>query len=110
MGQVHRPTLLSIHKRETAKGARYDVRLRTLEAKTYTRTFRTKDEAKAFERAELTARDRGDWIDPTARLRTLNDVAAAWLASNPSKRPGTLANERSALAKHVLPADRKSVV
>jgi len=34
------------------------------------------------ERAELTARDRGDWIDPAARARTFDDIAAEWLASS----------------------------
>ena len=94
---------MSIHKRDTSRGIRYDVRLRNAEGKTYTRTWRTRKEAETYERAELTARDRGDWIDPTARRKTLNDVAAAWLASNPAKRPGTLANEKGALDRHILP-------
>ena len=95
---------MSIHKRETAKGPRYDVRLRDLDGKTYTRTWRTKDEAKAYERAELTARDRGDWIDPAARARTFDDVAAEWLASNPAKRPVTVARDRGAIERHLSPA------
>lgn len=94
---------MSIHKRETFKGTRYDVRLRNLEGKVYTRTFRTKDEAKAFERAELTARDRGDWIDPAARNRTFAEVATAWLGSNPSKKPATIAVEQSMIDRHVIP-------
>jgi integrase len=94
---------MSIHKRETAKGTRYDVRLRTAEGRTYTRTFRTKDEARAFERTELIARDRGDWIDPTARSRTFGEVATEWLGSNPAKRPSTLGRDRSALKRHLLP-------
>jgi integrase len=94
---------VSVHKRQTAKGVRYDVRLRTLEGKVYGRTFDTKDKAKAFERAELTARDRGDWIDPAARLRTFADVAAEWLGSNPGKKAGTVSTERAMLTRHVLP-------
>lgn len=95
---------MSIHKRDTTRGTRYDVRLRNAEGKTYTRTFRTKDEAKAYERAELTARDRGDWIDPAARARTYEQVAVEWMASNPSKRPSTRARDRSALERHIFPA------
>lgn len=95
---------MSIHKRDTSRGPRYDVRLRTLEGKVYGRTFETKDKAKAFERAELTARDRGDWIDPAARLRTFSDVSADWLRSNPAKKPATIAIERSMLDRHVIPA------
>lgn len=95
---------MSIHKRETTRGTRYDVRLRTVDGKTYNRTFRTKDEAKAYERAELTSRDRGDWIDPTQRTRTFAAVADEWLTANPAKRGSTLGRDRSALARHLLPA------
>lgn len=94
---------MSIHKRQTAKGRRYDVRLRDLEGKTYTRTWRTKDEAKAYERAELTARDRGDWIDPSTRRKTFAEVAADWLSSNPAKSTDTRVRERAMLRKHILP-------
>jgi integrase len=94
---------MSIHKRETTRGARYDVRLRDPEGRTYTRTFRTKDDAKVFERAELTARDRGLWIDTRLGSRTFRELAADWLASNPAKKASTLAAERSLLEGHVLP-------
>lgn len=95
---------MSIHKRQTGRGVRYDVRLRTIDGKPYCRTFRTRDEARAFERSELTARDRGDWIDPTARLRTFANVAAEWLASNPAKRPVTVRRDRGAIERHLTPA------
>lgn len=94
---------MSIHKRDTSRGARYDVRLRDPEGRTYTRTFRTKDEAKTFERSELTARDRGLWIDTRLGSRTFRELAADWLASNPAKKASTLAAERSLLDRHVLP-------
>ena len=95
---------MSIHKRPTSRGVRYDVRLRTIEGKTYTRTWRTRKEAESYERAELTARDRGDWIDPTQRARTFDAVAAEWLAANPAKRASTLGRDRSALDRHLVPA------
>lgn len=95
---------MSIHKRQTAKGTRYDVRLRTLDGKPYTRTWRTRKEAETYERAELTARDRGDWVDPTQRARTFDDIAAEWLASNPAKRPVTIARDRGAITLHLSPA------
>jgi len=94
---------VSIHKRDTSRGTRYDVRLRDAQGKTYNRTFRTRREAEAFERAELSARDRGDWIDPRARARTFEEVAVEWMASNPAKRPSTRACDRSALERHLLP-------
>lgn len=95
---------MSIHKRDTSRGVRYDVRLRTIDGKAYTRTFKTRDEAKQFERNELTARDRGDWIDPTQRRRSFADVAEEWFTSNPAKRPSSLQRDRSALDRHILPA------
>ncbi|MFP5256083.1 MAG: tyrosine-type recombinase/integrase [Acidimicrobiia bacterium] len=94
---------MSIHKRDTTRGTRYDVRLRTADGKPYKRTFRTKDEARAWERSELTARDRGDWADPSARRRTYAEVAVEWMASNPAKRASTRGRDRSALERHVLP-------
>jgi hypothetical protein len=94
---------VSIHKRETARGTRHDVRLRTADGKGYARTFRTKDAAKAWERSELTARDRGDWIDPAARASTFATMAAEWLESNPAKRHSTRGGDRSALDRHLLP-------
>lgn len=104
MGQANRAAQVSIHKRDTARGIRYDVRLRNAEGKTYTRTWRTRKEAEAYERSELTARDRGDWIDPTARARTFDDIAAEWLASNPAKRPVTVTRDRGAIGLHLSPA------
>jgi integrase len=94
---------VSIQKRDTTRGPRYDVRLRDAQGKTYTRTYRTRREAEAFERAELSARDRGDWIDPRARARTYADVAVEWMASNPAKRASTRGRDRSALERHILP-------
>ncbi len=94
---------MSVHKRQTAKGVRYDVRLRDAQGQPYKRTFRTKDSARAWERSELSARDRGDWIDPRARARTYEDVTVEWMASNPGKRASTRGRDRSALECHVLP-------
>ncbi len=94
---------MSIHKRDTSRGPRYDVRLRTAEGRTYNRTFRTRKDAEAFERSELTARDRGLWIDTRLGSRTFRDLAADWLVTNPAKKASTLAAERSLLDRHVLP-------
>src|SRR3546814_17632634 len=96
--------VVSIHKRDTSRGTRYDVRLRNAEGKTYNRTWRTRKEAESYERAELTARDRGDWIDPRARLKTFSEVAGEWLKSNPDKRPAKIRIERTMIHRQVIPA------
>ena len=94
---------MSIEKRTTTRGPRYDVRLRDPNGKTYNRTFATRKEAERFQRNELSARDRGDWIDPRSKKRTFTDVAEEWLDSNPAKRSSTMGRDRVALAEHVLP-------
>jgi integrase len=95
---------VSVQRRGTASGPRYDLRLRTADGRVYTRTFRTRDEARSYERRELTARDRGEWIDPSARLRSVAEVAADWLASNPARLASTRARDHAALARYILPA------
>lgn len=94
---------MSIHRRATSKGNRYDVRLRRPDGSAYKRSFPTRKEAERFERAELGGRDRGDWIDPTARIRRFAVLAAEWLASNPAKRPSTRERDRISLDSHILP-------
>lgn len=94
---------MSIHVRQTTRGPRYDVRYRDDAGKVHTKTKRTLAEAKTFERAELTARDRGTWVDPKERARTFADLAAAWLESNPAKRDTTADRDEIALRLHILP-------
>ncbi|HUR77845.1 MAG TPA: hypothetical protein VMZ22_07850, partial [Acidimicrobiales bacterium] len=94
---------MSISKRVTKKGPRYDVRLRDAEGRPFKRTFRTRKEAETFQRATLTKRDRGGWIDPRNSVMRFAEVAAKWLDSNPSKKPGSRVRDEAALARWVLP-------
>jgi integrase len=71
---------------------------------TYTRTFRTRREAEAFEAQERASRARGAWLDPRRAEKRLGDVAGSWLESNPAKRPSSIARDESALRVHVIPA------
>jgi integrase len=96
---------MSVHVRFTQDGQRrYDVRLRDPSGRGYTRTFRTRREAEAFERKELVDRARGAWLDPRRADTTVRQVAGEWLESNPAKRPTTLAKDESALRVQILPA------
>jgi integrase len=96
---------MSVHLRWTKGGARrYDVRLRDPSGKTYTRTFRTRREAEAFESDERASRRRGNWLDPRRSEEPLRTVAWRWLESNPAKRPSSRARDDSALRVHILPA------
>jgi integrase len=96
---------MSVHVRFTQDGdRRYDVRLRDPSGRGYTRTFRTRREAEAFERKELVDQARGAWLDPRRAETPLREVAGHWLESNPAKRPNTLAKDESALRVQILPA------
>lgn len=81
----------------------YDVRLRDHDGREYSKTFLTKREAEGFEAAERTALHRGTWVDPRLSAVQLRDVADRWLASSATKRPGSIARDRSILDNHVLP-------
>lgn len=94
---------MSIRRRKTAKGVRYDVRLRDPSGKEYCRTFRTKREAETFEATERASRARGGWIDPRLASTTFADVAQSWIASTPAKRGGVVALEESILRNHLTP-------
>lgn len=95
---------MSVHLRWTKNGARrYDVRLRDPAGNTYTRTFRTRREAEAFEFDERSSRRRGNWLDPRRSEEPLRAVAGRWLDSNPAKRPSSRARDDSALRVHILP-------
>jgi integrase len=82
----------------------YDVRLRDHNGKEYSRTFNTKKEAEAYEESERVDRRRGQWRDPRDGRRTLTEVAAEWLASDPAKRTRSRERDEGILGKHVLPA------
>lgn len=96
---------MSVQLRWTKDGARrYDVRLRDPSGTTYTRTFRTRREAEAFEAEERAGRRRGNWLDPRRSEEPFRSVAGRWLDSNPAKRPSSRARDDSALRVHILPA------
>ncbi len=94
---------MSIHKRITKKGPRYDVRLRDPNGNGYSRSFTTAKEAAAYQADELSAQGRGVWVDPRRSETSFSEWAAHWQASNPSKRPKTLETEENILRLHVLP-------
>lgn len=96
---------MSIRLRWTSGGERrYDVRLRDPAGRTYTRTFRTRREAEAYQATERASRARGAWLDPRRAEATLRQIAAVWLDANPAKRPSSRARDDSALRVHILPA------
>ena len=95
---------MSIHKRETTKGTRYDVKLRDPHGRMYQRIFRTKREAEAWQANELSDRARGKWVDPRGGLTPFSEWASEWLISNPAKRPGSIARDEAVIRVHLKPA------
>lgn len=94
---------MSIHRRQTSKGVRYDVHLRDENGRQYQRVFRTKKEAEAFEAKEQTDRARGAWVDPRGGATPFGAVAAEWLTSNPGKRPSGWARDETIVRLHLRP-------
>lgn len=103
MGSSNGAAVMSIDKRTGARGVRYEVRFRGPDGKERSRTFRTKAEAIAYEADQRSTLNRGAWVDPRSSARTLKEVAAEWLASNPAKRGSSRARDRGTLERHVLP-------
>lgn len=94
---------MSVERRATTRGVRWDVRLRTPDGKQYRRSFRTKREAEAFEAREVADRSRGAWIDPRRGDVLFGTFAAQWLGSNPGKRPSTWARDEGVIRVHLEP-------
>jgi len=94
---------MSIHKRQTKTGVRYDVKLRTSSGKAYQQTFRTKREAETYEAAQMTAVSQGTWIDKAAGNITFSELAKHWLTSNSNKRRRSLERDEGILRNHLIP-------
>lgn len=94
---------MSVNRRRTARGYRYDVRLRTPDGDHLKRTFRTRKEADRFHAVQLADAARGTWLDPRDAERTVREVAAEWLDRDVAKRDSTLARDEAVLRLHVLP-------
>ena len=95
---------MSIHKRDTTKGTRYDVKLRDPHGRMYQRSFRTKREAEAWQANELSDRARGKWVDARGGLTPFSEWASEWLISNPAKRSGSIARDEAVIRVHLKPA------
>ena len=71
----------------------------------YNRTFRTRQEAMTFERAELSARDQGQWVDPHAGRQTVAEWIEHWYpVHEQGLAPNTRSQYRSTINRWILPA------
>ncbi|MCX5042522.1 site-specific integrase [Aldersonia sp. NBC_00410] len=74
---------MSINRRKTTEGARWDVEWRLPDRTRRTRTFKTERAARLFEAEVAVAQARGDRVDPRGGKHTLAEVYSVWLASRP---------------------------
>lgn len=93
-----------IEKRRVRDGEiRYEVRLRGIDGKERSRTFRTKKDAERYRRSQLTAMEQGVWVDPRAGKITLTTWAAEWQRTVVNLRPSTQRIHGANLRNHILP-------
>jgi integrase len=82
---------MSIHTIRLASGRNaYRVKVRTVDNRQYSQTFRTKKEAEAFEVRERAALNAGVAVDPWSGRVLFCDYAATWVAQRVALRPKTV--------------------
>lgn len=95
---------MSIVKRPSKRdGIVYQVRLRDPRGRMYSRTFRTKKDARRWELEQRNDIARGAWTDPRGAEVRFEEVSKRWLDSDPSKRESGLARDETILRLHINP-------
>lgn len=94
---------MAIIQRQTKKGVRWDVKLRDPQGRQYSRTFRTKKEAAAYEAKEITSLNQGTWVDPRNTEMCFRDLAQRWLDMGVGKRTKTRMRDEGIVQRHLLP-------
>jgi integrase len=84
------------------KGRGWQATYRAADGRERSATFDTLNEAKVWRTGQLSARDRGDWVDPQAGKVTFGEAAASWAAAQ-VHRPTTVALVASHLNNHAVP-------
>jgi hypothetical protein len=82
---------MTIRRRESKSGTRWDVEWRLPDGTKRSRRFDTKQAAKLFDREVLKARAAGESIDPRGAKTELSIVYCSWLASRPDLSPRSAA-------------------
>ena len=93
MGSIRR----SLHSK------RWEARYRDPLGRQRSKTFDSKADARVYLAAVQSDIARGRWHDPRLRRTSFAELAEAWLASNPRKRPTTLARDKAIVRVHLLP-------
>jgi hypothetical protein len=72
-------------------------------------TFKAKADATAWLSTVQTSILHGQWVDPAGGKMTFCELAAQWLASNPAKRPNSLATDEIAVRVHLAPFESRRI-
>lgn len=95
---------MSVHTKKLAGGrTAYEVKLRDPVGRQYSRTFRTRKEAEAFQTRERSSRLTGSWIDPRGGEVHFGAFADQWLRNRVGLRPRTQDLYSYLLRHHLLP-------
>lgn len=94
---------MSVHRRTTQAGTRYDVRLRGPDGQQFTRSFRTRRDADAFARDQLSTLQRGTWIDPSGGAMLFGDWIDEWMEQRVGLRPKTLHTDTGIIERYLRP-------
>jgi integrase len=79
------------------------VKLRRPDGTQYSKTFRTRNDAKAFEVNEQDARNKGTWINDRSASITFGVLVDMWFGQNTGKRQKSLDRDIGILNKHLMP-------
>ena len=95
---------MSIHKISGKTGTRYQVKLRDPNGRQYSKTFKTRNEAKSYETSQNNSMQRGAWTDLRLSTVTFGQLADLWILQNTQKRQRSLDRDAGILKLHALPA------
>ena len=94
---------MSIHSKRLNSGrTSYEVKLRGPSGRQYSRSFRTRREAEAFQVHERASQVQGSWIDPSAGSVPFAEYAGQWLDERVGLRPRTAELYDYLLRHHLL--------
>jgi len=85
------------------RNGRWRARYRTTDGRSRSQTFARKVDAERFLVEVEHNKNRGAFVDAAAGRMVFAELAAAWLASNPAKRPTTYARDAMVIQVHLNP-------
>ena len=92
---------MSVRKRKDT--GRWQARYTGADGKVHAKDFDLKSQAQRWEREQMRAVERGDWVNPSQTRSTLGDLAQSWLDSRQDIKETTRRHYGSVYERHVAP-------